>query len=549
MKVFEALAGAFRAEGTEVVFGLMGDGNMYWMAAAGRLDVRLVHARHENAAVAMADGYARATGRVGVASVTAGPGLTQIATSLTASVRHRTPLVVFAGDTPAAAAFNLQELDQAPFVAACGAGFVQAGRVERASEDVAFAFYRAQHERRPIVLSAPWDVQDATYPWDLGHTGSADLLPPRQRLGPDPAAVGAAAEALVRAARPVVLAGDGAVRSGARSVLEQLAERVGGLLATSLRAKGLFAGTAWDIGVCGAFATDAAREVLADADLVLGVGASLGYFTTEAGYLFPDATVIQVDEAPVGYVDGQRVADLFVHGDAAVSVAAIDAALAARGHRSSGFRDDATAARLRQPPPPEHPFPIPAGTVDPRVVMRELQSTLPPDLRIIIGAGHFWNFAVGALGGRAPDRYVYTYDFGVIGQGLPTAMGVSVGDDRPVALIEGDGSLLMNVQELEALSRHRLPVLVLVIDDGAYGAEVHKMRAKGFVDDEASFGFVALDEVAAAFEVRAHRVAGPGQLAPIVAAFLAEPKPTVVDVRVSPEVVAPTYRRLYYGDT
>src|SRR5262249_40927475 len=112
MKVREALAEAFVAEGTSAVFGLMGDGNMFWMATIGGLPgVRLVHARHEAAAIAMAEGYARATGRVGIASVTCGPGVTQTATALVSATRSGTPLVVFAGDTPVAAPFHMQELD------------------------------------------------------------------------------------------------------------------------------------------------------------------------------------------------------------------------------------------------------------------------------------------------------------------------------------------------------------------------------------------------------------------------------------------------------
>src|SRR5262245_61633626 len=124
-KVYQALVDAFEAERATTVFGLMGDGNMYWMSTlARRPGARVVHARHENAAVAMADGYARVTGDIGVCSVTCGPGLTQIATSLTASVRHRTPMVVFAGDTPRAEPFHLQAFEQRPFVVSTGARFV-----------------------------------------------------------------------------------------------------------------------------------------------------------------------------------------------------------------------------------------------------------------------------------------------------------------------------------------------------------------------------------------------------------------------------------------
>ena len=106
MKVYQRLAQAFKAEGTEAVFGMMGDANMYWSVAMSKLPgIQVVHARHEHGAVAMADGYARATGKVGVASTTCGPGFTQILTALTISARRNTPLVVFAGDAPLASSW------------------------------------------------------------------------------------------------------------------------------------------------------------------------------------------------------------------------------------------------------------------------------------------------------------------------------------------------------------------------------------------------------------------------------------------------------------
>src|SRR6185369_11775754 len=114
-QVSDVLAQAFAAEGTDTLFTLMGDANMYWSAAmADNQKTRLVHARHEHCAVAMADGYARATGKIGVASVTCGPGYTQIMTALTMAARGSIPLVVFAGDAPIGASWYVQEIDQAP---------------------------------------------------------------------------------------------------------------------------------------------------------------------------------------------------------------------------------------------------------------------------------------------------------------------------------------------------------------------------------------------------------------------------------------------------
>ena len=115
LQVTDMLARAFAAEGVDTLFTLMGDANMYWSVAMAKLPgMKVVHARHEHCAVAMADGYARATGKVGVASTTCGPGFTQIMTALTISARSNTPLVVFAGDSPLAASWYIQQIDMAP---------------------------------------------------------------------------------------------------------------------------------------------------------------------------------------------------------------------------------------------------------------------------------------------------------------------------------------------------------------------------------------------------------------------------------------------------
>ena len=123
-QVSDILAQAFAAEGVDTLFTLMGDANMYWSAAmADNQGARLIHARHEHCAVAMADAYARATGKVGVASVTCGPAITQIMTALTMAARGNAPVVVFAGDAPIGASWYMQQIDQAPLALATGAAF------------------------------------------------------------------------------------------------------------------------------------------------------------------------------------------------------------------------------------------------------------------------------------------------------------------------------------------------------------------------------------------------------------------------------------------
>src|SRR6266481_4978251 len=146
-QVSDVLAQAFAAEGVDTLFTLMGDANMYWSASmADNQKVRLIHARHEHCCVAMADAYARATGKVGIGSVTCGPGYTQITTALAMAARGNAPIVVFAGDAPIGASWYLQSIDQAPLALATGAHFVPIRTIDRALDCVREAFYVARAE-------------------------------------------------------------------------------------------------------------------------------------------------------------------------------------------------------------------------------------------------------------------------------------------------------------------------------------------------------------------------------------------------------------------
>ena len=302
---YEVLSQAFVAEGVDTLFALLGDANMYWGAVmAQKYGVRVVHARHEHCAVAMADGYARHTGKVGVASVTCGPGFTQIMTALATAARGSIPLVVFAGDSPTSSAWYVQQLELGPLATATGARYVPVKSVDRMLDTVREAFYTARQERCPVVLGVPMDLQKAPFPWGAEYSPSTELMPTPQRPAPDPVLVDKLAGMIAEAKRPIILAGRGCVRSGAGPALEALAERCGALLATSLFAKGLFDHNRFGIGVAGAYASPLAREEFAACDLLIGFGAGLGHYTTEAGYLYPNAKTVQIDINPARTVSG-----------------------------------------------------------------------------------------------------------------------------------------------------------------------------------------------------------------------------------------------------
>jgi len=203
-KLYEALAEAFLTEGVDTQFVLMGDGNMHWSTAFARLPgVQTIHVRHEHCAVAAATAYNIATGKIAAASVTCGPGLTQLMTALPAAVRAHLPMVVFAGEAPVNAKFYNQYIEQAPLVTATGAHYIAAHSVPRMMEHVREAFHIAKYGRRPVVLGIPYDLQKVEYTPNQPYETSAMYYPKVGRIHPDPAIVAEAVERLKAAKRPM----------------------------------------------------------------------------------------------------------------------------------------------------------------------------------------------------------------------------------------------------------------------------------------------------------------------------------------------------------
>ena len=355
MPIYEALAQAFAAEDVDTQFVLMGDGNMHHATAMKNIDgMSTFSARHEHCACAMAMGYHLATGKVGVASVTCGPGFTQIMTALTVASRGRIPLVVFAGEAPMHARWYNQALDQPPLAAATGAHYISAHSPQRMYQYVREAFYLARHERKPAVLGVPYDLQKQPLP-DIGeYQPSSSVLPQTEPTPPNPRQLEELVEKLAGAKCPIIVAGRGVMRAGAAAEVEELAEQSGALLSTTLLARGMFDHNPFSIGVAGGFARDIAREVGAQADLVVAIGSSLNYYTVDGGHMFPKAEVAQIDTEPLGLRNGLKAADLYLRADAklAAAEASRDCANAAGARRASARpRSRAGSGRSRPTAP------------------------------------------------------------------------------------------------------------------------------------------------------------------------------------------------------
>jgi len=550
LKTQEMLALAFEAEGVDTLFTLMGDANMYWSTAmAERPGMRVVHARHESCAVSMADGYARATGKVGVASTTCGPGFTQIMTSLVMAAKANTPLVVFAGDSPIAAAWYLQQIDMGPLTLGTGAAYVPVRHIDRLLDNVREAFQIAQVERRPVVLSVPMDIQKQIWPHLTDYIPSSDIVPVAQRPGPDPVLVDQICDMIAEAQKPVFIGGRGAARTGAKQAIEALADQCGGLLATTLLAKGLFYESPWSLDIAGAYATDWAREQHAEADLVIGFGAGLGQYTTESGYLFPGARIVQVDINPRGLWQGLRTADLHVRADARATAEAILNRLQQRNIKTAGFRTEEIRQGVANDHPDRKEYTPQPNLLDPRRAMEELDRTIPKDWDIVVGGGHYLSVAMTHLKNRPADKYNVIVDFGSIGSALPAAIGIAQArGDGKVCLIEGDGSIMMHCQELDTIKRHGVRMLTAIINDGGYGAEFHKFRANNVDPSGAMHGRGDIAAMARGFGIRGANINALGKMDGLFKEHQGANTATLWDVHTDDLIPSRAYRRIHFGE-
>ena len=538
---YEVMAEMMVAEGVTDYFALLGDANMHLATHLDTLGVRMIHVRHEHCAVAAAIAWARKTGRTGVASVTCGPGLTQLMTALPAAVRARIPLVVFAGEAPLTRAWYNQGIAQAPFVEATGAAYRSLHHPPRFATGIRDAFLQARTEGRPVVVGVPFDLAESQAPANAPlAVPSAELLPDSAPLSPDQTQLAGARAMIDAADKVIVMGGLGAVAADAGPASAALADRLDGLLATTLPARGLFHDHPFNLNVAGGFSSEIARECFAEADLVIAVGGSLASHNSDSGKLWPKAKVLQIDIAPATMAQGRRAADATLRADARLGVEAL---LVGLDQRPRHWRSDALATDIRTRPFDSAPFEITDGTHDPREVVAALEAALPAECQLVNPSGHCSCF-FAHMPSRPQSNFLTIREFGAIGNGISFAMGVATArPDQPVVLFDGDGSLMMHIQELETIRRHGLRVIVFVINDGAYGSEIHKLRADGLPDHGAVFGRPDFAAIARGFGITGRRLDDLADLPALVEEVIASGDPAVIDVPISDQVVSPVIQR------
>lgn len=550
MPTVSAHAAVTLAAHVDHVFGVMGNGNAYFLDALTRQTTASFTAvRHEAGAVVAADAYHRASGRLAAATATYGAGFTNTLTALAEAVQAHVPLVLVVGDEPTSGP-RPWDVDQIAMASAVGARTYTVGRTDAAATTL-IAVEHALTYRVPTVLALPYDVATV----DAGPVPSVpdprlpEPLHPRGEFAE--ASVREIAAALTSAKRPLLLAGRGAWLAGAGDALGAIADATGALTVTTALGRGVFPRAEFDLGVAGGFGAAGAMALVRDADVAFVVGASLNQFTMRFGELFaPGTRVLQVDKGPAAT---HPHVGTYVQGDAAIVARAVLAELEAlagepRPVRKGGWRDSVDVAAARRND---------AGTgvaddgrLDPRSAAARIAELLPADRVVVTDGGHFLGWPNMYWPVAAPDRMIMVGTaFQSIGLGFPSVLGAALA--RPastVVLATGDGGGLMALADLESAVRVAGGRgLAVVWNDAAYGAEIHVYGRKGLAPEPMLIPGVDFAGLAAAVGARGVTVRTLDDLAEL-ATWTATP-PTerpflLLDLHVSPTVVAPFYEEI-----
>ncbi|MET3809384.1 thiamine pyrophosphate-binding protein [Arthrobacter sp. UYEF3] len=514
------------------VFGVMGNGNAYFLDAAERLGLRFTPVRHEGAAVAAADAYYRSSGRLAAGTTTYGPGYTNALTALAEAVQAQIPVVLVTGDAPTSGA-RPQDVDQAAIAAGLGAATFTVTR-DTAGSITRQAVEYALTRRTAVVLAIPYDLAALEAADEEVPAESAPLVTDDVDGG-----LGQVARLLAGARRPLILAGRGAHLAGAGPDLRELADRLGALTAGTALALNLLQGDGY-LGVAGGFGTDTAAGLMGEADVVLVAGASLSPFTMRFGHLLgPDCTVIQIDTTL--QPTHPRV-DLFVSADAKSAAGRL---LRMLDHPASTEAWRAEARRRLAEGPAHHAGSAHTadGRLDPRALATALDAVLPERRTVVQDGGHFIGWA--PMYWRIPrpqDLVMVGTAYQSIGLGLASAVGAAraVEDGRTLVLASGDGGFLMGLADLESLIGAAASAVVVIYNDAAYGAEIHQYGSQGLSEKPMLIPEVDFSGVARALGAESAVIRSLADLSALQNWIDAGAKGTfVADCRITSSVRAP----------
>ncbi|MFW5733538.1 MAG: thiamine pyrophosphate-binding protein, partial [Oceanidesulfovibrio sp.] len=462
----ECIVRALEAHGVRTVFGIPGGSNLPLYEALGKSGtVRHVLVRHEQAAGFMAQGAARISGRPGVCIATSGPGATNLLTALADAYADGIPMVALTGQVPRAL-LGTQAFQEAD-ITAMSRPAVKASWTARSADELAELLERAfeiaaSPRPGPVLIDVPKDVQ-------LEKTAYAMRAAPaegRDDCGAalDMEAVFHTAALLAESSRPVILLGAGAVRSRAGELACRLARALDAPMAATLLGLGAVPHDHPDfLGMCGMHGTPEANQAVAECDVLLSVGARLGDRTTGRLEGFcPEARIVRIDADPKAR---RQDGALFLGGDAGDVLTALLSTLETPEQRR---KPDAPQEPRRCESAGRHGYADPGD--GPRAVIRMAGEAMGPDAIVVTDVGQHQMWTAQAYPFARAGRWLTSGGLGTMGFGLPAALGAAMSRPKDrVLLVTGDGSLLMNLQELATLRESGADIAILLMDNGGLG--------------------------------------------------------------------------------
>jgi acetolactate synthase-1/2/3 large subunit len=521
----KALVKELEAQGVEVIFGYPGGATLPIYDELAKSGIRHVLARHEQGAAHMADGYARATGKVGVCMATSGPGATNLVTGVATAFMDSSPLVAITGQVPRPMIGNdaFQEVDTTGITIPITKHNYLLQAAREIPPCVEEAFYLASSGRKgPVVIDIPRDVQQEEF--SLRQVKRVSLEGYNPTLKGHPGQAKRAAALLKSAERPLILVGGGVFHADAGEELLALAEKADIPAVHTLMGKSCFPNShPLLLGLMGYHGRVDANTAISEADVILAVGTRFGDRSTGplAGFA-PRARIIHIDIDPAE-ISKNVSADLPIVGDAKNILAQLIELLPASRHSDWKGRLHEVGEK--------HPLKGGLSGMTIPGILKTLQGVVP-DPVLVTDVGRHQIFAAHYFPVERNRSFITSGGLGTMGFGVPAAIGAKVGQpDRTVVDIAGDGSFMMTCQEIATAAAQNIPVLVLIMNDGCLGM-IKQLQDTSYgkrytsCDFEGSVDFALLARSMGAAGIRVER---EKELIPAIEQGLAEKGPCVID--------------------